>query len=152
MQKTLSGFSARAAALPLVVFVCGASLLAAKTAVPALLLPRVTVCLLTALSLASLVLARAFTGPASGTAGEAAADIALAALCFGLAAWSCGLANAARAAQVAFAGGAVYAACLLAFEGAERRARGMTHPLAALTSFAFLAWLASQIFAGWVIA
>lgn len=148
VQKIFTGFAARAASLSLVLLASGASLLVAKTAVPALAVPRVTVCLLAALSLASLVLARAFTGEENRTLADAAASVVLAALAFGGAALACGLADAFSAVRAAVAGGAVYAACLLAFTGAERRVRGMPHPLAPLASFALIAWLAAQIFAG----
>ena len=151
MRKIFTGFASRAASLALVLLDSGAVLLAAKTAVPALCVPRVTVCMLAALSLASLVLARAFTGGEERTLADAAAATALAALFFGGAAWACGLADAFSAVRAAVAGGAVYAACLLAFTGAERRARGAAHPLAPLASFAFLAFLAAQIFAGMAV-
>lgn len=152
MQKIFSGFAARTAALSLVSFVCGASMLAAKTALPSMLVPRVTLCLMAALSLLSLVLARALSGEERRTLPEAAVSVLFAAAVFGGAAWCCGLADGAHAVRIALAGGVVYALCLAAFEGAQRRVRGTRRPLLALSAFALLAWLAAQIFAGKIVA
>ena len=148
-ERLFSGCAARIVCLSAVLAVSCAALIAAKTLIPALILPRITLCLLAALSLAALWL----SDGVFGARGDAIASVVLASAAFGAASWCVGLAAPADAAVAALGGGAVYAVCLQVFTGARARigSARLRFPRAALAVFAALAWLAAQGLAGFAV-
>ena len=152
-ERLFSGCTVRIVCLSAVLAVSCVALIVAKTAIPALILPRITLCLLTALSLAALWLSDGVFGARSDGAVDVFLSVVLAAVALGAASWCTGLTTPAGMAVTAIGGGAVYAVCLIAFTGARARigSARLRFPRAALAVFAVLAWLAAQGLAGFIL-
>lgn len=148
MKKNLSSCARHSLCLTLLLTVCSVVLIVVKAFMPELILPRLTITVLTGLSLASLVL-EYWLFPRN-TQPDYLETGLMTMVVFAALTWAVGLATVVDAGKVGIFGGIVYTLCLLVFrameaqlETASIKRRGL-----ALTGAALLLLLASQSLAG----
>lgn len=147
MKKKLSPAAGHSLCLSALLMVGCVAMIAAKAFLPYLILPRITITLLTALSLGALVLEHLLFGSERPDYLETGL---LAIVSFGVMTWASGLAHVPGAGRVGIAGGIVYTLCLLVFTAmrAQLESADVKHKRAALVLAAALLLLATQSLAG----
>lgn len=147
MKKNFSPAAGHGICLAVLLMIACVAVIVTKAFMPAYILPRITITMLIAFSLVSLVAERWIFRSESNEYLETAL---LAMAAFGVMTWAVGLADLSGAGKVGIAGGITYGICLLVFTSirAQMESSTLSRKGAALTLAAALLLLASQSLAG----
>ncbi|HIT33401.1 MAG TPA: hypothetical protein IAC31_02065 [Candidatus Faecousia intestinigallinarum] len=148
MKKRISIAAGHAICLAVLLMLCSIAVIVTKAFLPATILPRITITVLVALSLAAQVAELWIFGSKGHPEYLETGLLAMAA--FGVMTWAVGLATLPGAGQVGIVGGITYTVCLIMFDAIRARLENssVAHKKAVLTLAAALVLLACQSLAG----